>query len=170
MGIPKNTFLTKDRLDDAESSLKAEAMRERDSVNARRNRLTETGKPGSPYYQPEDTDTQDEKPVRAVAQGKYVKANSYGARWNQDEGFLAPTARMADMLMKGKSLKESTDMNNILGDRKLREGAKQAGKEAIENYRSAKENQKEYGMKKGGKVKSASARADGCCVRGKTRA
>jgi hypothetical protein len=26
------------------------------------------------------------------------------------------------------------------------------------------------GMKKGGKVKSASARADGCCVRGKTRA
>jgi len=26
------------------------------------------------------------------------------------------------------------------------------------------------GMKSGGKVKSASARADGCCVRGKTRA
>ena len=26
------------------------------------------------------------------------------------------------------------------------------------------------GMKKGGKVSSASARADGCCVRGKTRA
>jgi hypothetical protein len=25
-------------------------------------------------------------------------------------------------------------------------------------------------MKKGGKVKSASARADGCCIRGKTRA
>ena len=26
------------------------------------------------------------------------------------------------------------------------------------------------GMKKGGSVKSASARADGCCIRGKTRA
>ena len=26
------------------------------------------------------------------------------------------------------------------------------------------------GMKKGGKVKSASQRADGCCIRGKTRA
>lgn len=26
------------------------------------------------------------------------------------------------------------------------------------------------GMKKGGKVKSASARADGCCIRGKTKA
>ena len=30
--------------------------------------------------------------------------------------------------------------------------------------------QKPLGMKKGGKVKSASARADGCAVRGKTRA
>jgi hypothetical protein len=29
---------------------------------------------------------------------------------------------------------------------------------------------KSSGMKKGGKVKSASARADGCCIRGKTRA
>ena len=29
---------------------------------------------------------------------------------------------------------------------------------------------KREGMKKGGKVKSASARADGCCIRGKTRA
>jgi hypothetical protein len=27
-----------------------------------------------------------------------------------------------------------------------------------------------YSMKKGGKVKSASARADGCAIRGKTRA
>jgi hypothetical protein len=26
------------------------------------------------------------------------------------------------------------------------------------------------GMKKGGKVKSASSRADGCCIRGKTKA
>jgi hypothetical protein len=28
----------------------------------------------------------------------------------------------------------------------------------------------QVGMKKGGKVKSASQRADGCCIRGKTRA
>lgn len=27
-----------------------------------------------------------------------------------------------------------------------------------------------FGFSKGGKVKSASARADGCCIRGKTRA
>jgi hypothetical protein len=31
------------------------------------------------------------------------------------------------------------------------------------------ENQKQYGMKKGGKVYSASTRADGCCQRGKTK-
>ena len=30
--------------------------------------------------------------------------------------------------------------------------------------------EKERGMKSGGKVKSASARADGCCIRGKTSA
>ena len=30
--------------------------------------------------------------------------------------------------------------------------------------------QMEAGMKKGGKVSSASKRADGCCIRGKTRA
>lgn len=36
--------------------------------------------------------------------------------------------------------------------------------------KDALENQKEYGMKKGGVVKSASARADGCAIRGKTRA
>ena len=29
---------------------------------------------------------------------------------------------------------------------------------------------KKLGMKKGGKVSSASKRADGCCIRGKTRA
>jgi len=31
------------------------------------------------------------------------------------------------------------------------------------------ENQKQYGMKKGGKVSTASSRADGCCQRGKTK-
>ena len=43
-------------------------------------------------------------------------------------------------------------------------------REKRENDAAARENQKEYGMKKGGAVKSASARADGCAIRGKTRA
>jgi hypothetical protein len=36
--------------------------------------------------------------------------------------------------------------------------------------KNATENMKQYGMKSGGSVKSASARADGCAIRGKTRA
>jgi hypothetical protein len=36
--------------------------------------------------------------------------------------------------------------------------------------KDARVNTATYGMKKGGAVKSASARADGCCIRGKTRA
>lgn len=38
-----------------------------------------------------------------------------------------------------------------------------------ENDKAALENQKEHGMKKGGKVSSASSRADGIAQRGKTR-
>jgi hypothetical protein len=43
-------------------------------------------------------------------------------------------------------------------------------REREESDKAATENQKKYGMKKGGKVKSASARADGIAIRGKTRA
>jgi hypothetical protein len=38
-----------------------------------------------------------------------------------------------------------------------------------ESEAAARENMKEHGMKKGGTVKSASARADGCAQRGKTK-
>ena len=40
--------------------------------------------------------------------------------------------------------------------------------DAEKDGRASKSQQ--YNYKKGGKVKSASARADGCCIRGKTRA
>ena len=43
------------------------------------------------------------------------------------------------------------------------------GDEKRENDAAARENQKKYGMKKGGKVSSASSRADGIAKRGKTR-
>lgn len=38
------------------------------------------------------------------------------------------------------------------------------------SQKAVTENQKLYGMKKGGKVRTASQRADGCAIRGKTRA
>ena len=54
------------------------------------------------------------------------------------------------------------------GDVKALDLMKQAHKRS-DNYKAAMENQKQYGMKKGGKVSSASARADGIAQRGKTR-
>jgi hypothetical protein len=60
------------------------------------------------------------------------------------------------------------------------EPVKTAGKKIYENVmgtseqnRIAQENMdknKSKGMKKGGSISSASKRADGCCIRGKTRA
>lgn len=185
-GIPKNTFLTKDALEKASSSMTAQRMRERDSINKDRKNAINKNKPGAPYYQPYDnaalgisTDNPDEAVARAKGQGKYVRDNSTaGSRFQEDEGVFAPTARMANMLMKGSSVKDATDMNNILGDKELMKGTRKAGQDAVTSYKGAMENQKEYGMKKGGKVKkmasggkvsSASSRGDGCAQRGKTR-
>ena len=185
-GIPKNTFLTKDALEKASSSMTAQRMRERDSINKDRKNAINKNKPGAPYYQPYDnaalgisTDNPDEAVARAKGQGKYVRDNSTaGSRFQEDEGVFAPTARMANMLMKGSSVKDATDMNNILGDKELMKGTRKAGQDAVTSYKGAMENQKEYGMKKGGKVKkmasggkvsSASSRGDGCAQRGKTK-
>jgi hypothetical protein len=58
-------------------------------------------------------------------------------------------------------------------------GTKEQNEEATERMRKMDEKNpdsaqakvnKALGMKKGGKVSSASKRADGCCIRGKTRA
>jgi hypothetical protein len=42
--------------------------------------------------------------------------------------------------------------------------------EVAAGIKTKEQAQAEAGMKKGGKVSSASKRADGCCIRGKTRA
>ena len=177
MANPKNTFLTKDRQEKADDAMKVQRMRERDSINKDRKSNINKSKPGAPYYQPFDnaalgisTDDPDEAVARAKGQGKYVRDNSTaGSRFQEDEGVLAPTARMAKMLMKGSSVKDATDMNNILGDKELMKETRKAGQDAVKSYRGARENQKEYGMKKGGKVSSASSRGDGIATKGKTR-
>jgi hypothetical protein len=68
--------------------------------------------------------------------------------------------------MKGVQFpaKDSSDKER----RRVMKEAKGYAKSMDESDKAALENQKEYGMKKGGKT--ASARADGCAVRGKTRA
>jgi hypothetical protein len=53
----------------------------------------------------------------------------------------------------------------------VKEKASKFGKDFVEGAKQYGEAYKKgLGMKKGGSVKSASARADGCCIRGKTRA
>ena len=51
-----------------------------------------------------------------------------------------------------------------------RSGYDKAEEERQAQEQAAAEQAAAQGMKKGGKVKSASARADGCAIRGKTRA
>jgi hypothetical protein len=53
----------------------------------------------------------------------------------------------------------------------VKEKASKFGKDFVEGAKQYGEAYKKgLGMKSGGKVKSASARADGCAIRGKTRA
>jgi len=56
-----------------------------------------------------------------------------------------------------------------LSSAKEREERAKKFKEKRESRAEARENMKKYGMKKGGTVSSASSRADGCAMRGKTK-
>jgi hypothetical protein len=63
-------------------------------------------------------------------------------------------------------------VDNVTGDagKSKDEKIKELEAEVAAGKKTQQQAQMEAGMKKGGKVKSASARADGCCIRGKTRA
>ena len=63
-------------------------------------------------------------------------------------------------------------VDNVTGEagKSKDEKIKELEAEVAAGKKTQQQAQMEAGMKKGGKVKSASARADGCCIRGKTRA
>jgi hypothetical protein len=147
MAGPKNTFLTEERLNAAKRSMTADRVRRK--VKDEQEREVEKAKPGAPYYQPRDSDTPGEALARAKGQGKYMMGEVLGSK--VDEGVLAPAVRATRNVMAGKRGKEA--LEDIVGDKNLMRGSSEAGKQAVENYRNAMENQKEYGMKKGGKVK-----------------
>lgn len=142
MAIPKNTFLTKKRLDDAAEAMDLEAKRElgKGDLTKKINREIQSNLPErgirpalsgrDPYYgySGDLPEPKDEALVRA-------KAESNLQRYGFDK--YDPSARGAER--------------------------------AVQNLRDAKENQKLYGMKKGGKVSSASSRADGIAQKGKTK-
>lgn len=68
----------------------------------------------------------------------------------------------------GLDLLNALRRNQEVGGATMKESGRQARVDRLR--RNVGTNQETYGMKKGGKVKSASARADGCAIRGKTRA
>ena len=122
-------------------------------------------KPGSPYYQPQN-EAPDKAQIRADAQGEYMKRQA-GDKYQQDEGMGADTIRTFKNLMAGKRGLEAVEY----GDPKLMSGARQAGFDAVKNQSDAELKRESRGQaeyKKGGKV-TASSRADGCCVKGKTK-
>ena len=63
-------------------------------------------------------------------------------------------------------------VDNVTGEagKSKDEKIKELEAEVAAGKKTQQQAQMEAGMKKGGKVKSASARADGCAIRGKTRA
>ena len=77
-------------------------------------------------------------------------------RKKQEQKYLDSAQDSEDRVRKLKVISEMTDPNVPIEKAKYRRGHI-ATNEAL------------YGMKKGGKVSSASSRADGCAQRGKTR-
>jgi hypothetical protein len=93
-------------------------------------------------------------------------------RLNMD--MLKEGAKNLESLGFGAAVPEIRDrvLGVISGDANKSQDEKIKALEAeVAAGRKTKEQAKtEMGMKKGGKVSSASKRADGCCIRGKTRA
>ena len=78
-------------------------------------------------------------------------------RKDSEKKYLDSAKDGADRVRKLQVIADETDPNVPTDKAKYRRG-------------HVPTNEALYGMKKGGKVKSASARADGCAIRGKTRA
>lgn len=142
MGIPKNTFLTKKRLDDAEESIDLEAKRE-----ARKGDLTKKI----------NREIQSNLPERGIRPALSGRDPYYGYSGDLPEP-------KDEALVRAKA---ESNLQRYGFDKE--DPSARAAEKAVQNLRDAKENQKLYGMKKGGKVSSASARADGIAQRGKTK-
>ena len=102
-------------------------------------------KAGKPIFRTPEGEDVSEKSISLPFKGKVVNIPSIhkGVRLSEDD--------VIDKLEKGR-LKPTSEHETM-------EDAVKAAKERSANL-----------MKKGGSVKSASSRADGCAVRGKTRA
>ena len=90
---------------------------------------------------------------------RYTEAESYKALKKAQKN-SGPEAVIRDM-EKGAAVALGSSLIGATGKSSLEEK---------EEEKPAKEESEEKNYKRGGKVSSASKRADGCCIRGKTRA
>jgi len=152
MAGPKNTFLTKERADEAAEVMELDAKRAAklgDLTKQKRDEIRKN-KPEATY-------------VTTLGKGTLGEMNIPGYGDTGGAYFPYNNKDLDKDLIAAKAEKTAQKSGATSQD------AAKASRAAVKNYESAQENQKEYGMKKGGKVSSASRRADGIAMRGKTR-
>ena len=70
-----------------------------------------------------------------------------------------------------RQIQQAKERNKKDAELLIQQAKKNQAKKGLKGYSSSEEVKKfDENYKKGGKVSSASKRADGCCIRGKTRA
>jgi hypothetical protein len=134
---------------------------------------------------PKKSFAEDAKPLPGVQKDKSEPKNLPGKsedKPKESSNYISPKkiqeerSRIAiDKREKTKSpvfpLKEDEDKQSdkYISPKKIQEERRRIVMKKRENDKAALENRKEYGMKKGGSVSSASSRGDGIAMRGKTK-
>lgn len=136
---PKNTFLTKERLDKAQDSMR----RYREAQQKKQRGVSDI------QYDPMGN------PI--MKKGGKVKKYADGGTTTTKPEAAKPEPKKDNMPEWAKNERENAER-----DRRVKKEGEGAEKEV-------KKNMSTFGFKKGGSVSSASKRADGCAIRGKTR-
>ena len=116
-----------------------------------------------------DAESRQERESKPREPGKAAVVEISDEAKDKARSKAAENAEYADKRVKSSPLIRQAEierMKEILNKPKIGGG----GGSGVGNGADIKMLQNPKAMKAGGKIKSASARADGCCIRGKTRA
>lgn len=113
------------------------------------------------------TDDVRERAMRAIAAGGQKEEEPA-----KPKKMAAPKPKKAERVIERNTEQENADESQRIFNKKPVDTTSRANPEKVRKayVESAKYVGRPAGMKSGGMAKSASARADGCCIRGKTRA
>ena len=113
------------------------------------------------------TDDVRERAMRAIAAGGQKEEEA-----PKPKKAAAPKPKKAERVIERNTEQENADESQRIFNKKPVDTTSRANPEKVRKayIESAKYVGRPAGMKSGGMAKSASARADGCCIRGKTRA